>query len=128
MNNEDDPPIGVVAAVILMAGGRSAGRTGVERIRMNGTTDTGIDITERTTARGGSTGPAGPFDPLTEAPIDAGAVVEVRRRFDRAWARGFRVIDTDESGYQLRRESDGAVLPVRFPAADLRLARNVDHR
>lgn len=78
---------------------------------MNGTADTGIDLTD---------------DRLHEPAIFPGAAVEVRRRFDRAWARGFRVIDTDETGYQLRRESDGAVLPVRFPAADLRLARNVD--
>jgi len=27
--------------------------------------------------------------------------------------------------FRLRRESDGAVLPVSFPATDLRLARNV---
>jgi len=57
--------------------------------------------------------------------LQPGAAVEVRRRFDRAWARGFQVIDGDGSLFRLRRESDGAVLPVSFPATDLRLARNV---
>jgi hypothetical protein len=66
------------------------------------------------------------MEPIVIPDIDTGSMVEVRRRFDRAWARGFRVVDTDETGYSIRRESDGVVLPVRFPAADLRLARNID--
>ncbi len=57
--------------------------------------------------------------------LQPGSVVEVRRRFDRAWARGFEVIDGDGQSFRLRRNSDGAVLPVSFPATDLRLARNV---
>ena len=57
--------------------------------------------------------------------LQPGSVVEVRRRFDRAWARGFEVIDGDGHSFRLRRNSDGAVLPVSFPATDLRLARNV---
>lgn len=57
--------------------------------------------------------------------LQPGSVVEVRRRFDRAWARGFQVIDGDGHSFRLRRNSDGAVLPVSFPATDLRLARNV---
>ncbi len=83
-------------------------------------TATGIELTEPSQADG-------PAEPAVVLPrLDAGSPVEVRRRFDQAWARGFRVVDTDESGYTIRRESDGVVLPVRFPAADLRLARNVD--
>jgi hypothetical protein len=50
-----------------------------------------------------------------------GTEVEVRRRFDQAWARGFTVFDQTAAGYHLRRQSDGAVLPVPFPADDLRL-------
>jgi len=48
-----------------------------------------------------------------------GTSVEVRRRFDQAWAR-LRVAAAAEDGYRLRRQSDGAVLPVSFPADDVR--------
>jgi hypothetical protein len=51
-----------------------------------------------------------------------GTRVEVRRRFDQAWARGFVVHDAAEGGYRLRRTSDGAVLPVAFPDSELRVA------
>jgi hypothetical protein len=84
-------------------------------------TTTGIELTDLASDESGRVEPA-----VVLPRIDAGSAVEVRRRFDRAWARGFSVVDTDESGYTIRRESDGVVLPVRFPAADLRLARNVD--
>jgi hypothetical protein len=49
-----------------------------------------------------------------------GTSVEVRRRFDQAWARGFEVAGESDDGYRLRRQSDGAVLPVSFPAVDVR--------
>ncbi|MFN8051958.1 MAG: hypothetical protein U0Q22_11000 [Acidimicrobiales bacterium] len=49
-----------------------------------------------------------------------GTSVEVRRRFDQEWARGFEVASAAEDGYRLRRRSDGAVLPVSFPADDVR--------
>jgi hypothetical protein len=52
--------------------------------------------------------------------LDPGTHVEVRRRFDRAWARGFVIHRATDAGYQLRRTSDGAVLPVAFPAVDVR--------
>ena len=51
-----------------------------------------------------------------------GTEVEVRRRFDQAWARGFSVFDQTAGGYRLRRASDGAILPVAFPHDDLRPA------
>ena len=51
-----------------------------------------------------------------------GSLVEVRRRFDRAWASGFEVAALDEDGYWLRRSSDGTVLPVEFALEDVRLA------
>jgi len=54
-----------------------------------------------------------------------GERVEVRRRFDQLWARGFQVIADDDSGYRIKRESDGVILPVMFPASELRTARNL---
>ena len=60
---------------------------------------------------------------ITELPdLELGTSVEVRRRFDRAWARGFEVAGAADEGYRLRRTSDGAVLPVVFPSADVRQA------
>ena len=56
------------------------------------------------------------FDDLTP-----GTRVEVRKRFDASWARGFEVIDlTENGGYRLRRLSDGMELPTEFEPADLR--------
>ena len=49
-----------------------------------------------------------------------GMSVEVRRRFDRRWARGFVIEDETADGYRLRRNSDDSVLPVAFAAIDLR--------
>ena len=57
-----------------------------------------------------------------------GTRVEVRSRFESRWTRGFEVADrvegvTDGHGepmYQVRRRSDGAILPVPFPETDLR--------
>lgn len=54
-----------------------------------------------------------------------GTSVEVRRRFDQAWARGFEVASAAEDGYRLRRQSDGAVLPVCFPADDVRRSSTI---
>lgn len=57
--------------------------------------------------------------------IELGSTVEVRRRFDQAWASGFEVVDTDIDGYRLRRRSDGAVLPVAFPATEVRRSSEI---
>jgi len=57
--------------------------------------------------------------------IELGASVEVRRRFDQAWARGFEVASAAEDGYRLRRCSDGALLPVSFPAVDVRRSSTI---
>ncbi len=54
--------------------------------------------------------------------IEPGACVEVRRRFDHAWARGFEVLELTDAGYRLRRQSDGAILPVAFALTDVRRA------
>jgi hypothetical protein len=49
-----------------------------------------------------------------------GTPVEVLNRFEQRWARGFEVADAAVAGYRVRRVSDGAVLPVVFPAASIR--------
>ncbi|MCB1003798.1 MAG: hypothetical protein KDB35_06395 [Acidimicrobiales bacterium] len=66
-------------------------------------------------------------DPTTStmtAPLfPVGTRVEVRRRFDQHWAKGFEVADHDESGYRVRRLSDGELLPVSFDEPSLRKER-----
>ncbi len=57
-------------------------------------------------------------------PLPVGTKVEVRRRFDQHWARGFEVAGyVGDDLYQLRRLSDGEVLPVAFTAESLRKER-----
>ena len=60
--------------------------------------------------------------------LEVGDRVEVRRRFDAQWARGFEVVEVTANGYRVRRESDGEVLPAEFSEEDLRRAhkRNND--
>ena len=52
-----------------------------------------------------------------------GTRVEVRKRFDASWARGFEVADAVEGGYLIRRMSDGNILPLPFPADEVRRER-----
>ena len=54
--------------------------------------------------------------------LEVGDKVEVRRRFDSQWARGFEIVDVDDNGVQVKRTSDGEVLPVRFAMDDVRAA------
>jgi hypothetical protein len=50
------------------------------------------------------------------------ARVQIRSRFDGAWASGFEVFAAQPSGgYLVRRTSDRVVLPVTFAATELRL-------
>ena len=60
--------------------------------------------------------------PPSSTAIAIGTEVDVRRRFDGAWARGFEVCEQTDTGYRLRRLSDGSVLPVAFPPLDVRAA------
>jgi hypothetical protein len=62
----------------------------------------------------------------TEATLEPGTKVDVRRRFDNNWAQGFEVVAVVQDGYRLRRVSDGQELPVAFPAADVRRHRKRD--
>ena len=55
--------------------------------------------------------------------LSAGDEVEVRRRFDAQWARGFEVVERTDNGYRVRRVSDGEVLPAEFREDDVREAR-----
>lgn len=62
-------------------------------------------------------------DQLTEqplAPLDPGAAVEVRNHFDGRWAKGFEITSSTDEGYQVRRVSDGRVLPTVFDGKDIR--------
>ena len=52
--------------------------------------------------------------------LETGESVEVRRRFDQRWSRGFEIESSEEDGYRLRRRSDGAVLPIVFAATEVR--------
>lgn len=55
--------------------------------------------------------------------LAVGDKVEIRRRFDSQWSRGFEIVEVDDEGVQVRRMSDGEVLPVKFAADDVREAR-----
>jgi hypothetical protein len=59
----------------------------------------------------------------SEDTLAPGTRVEVRRRFDAKWARGFEVVDHSGGLYHLRRMSDGATLPVGFVDDDVRPER-----
>jgi len=61
--------------------------------------------------------------PSKPALLDAGDKVEVRRRLDDKWARGFAVLSVADGGYRLRRLSDGVELPTTFAPADVRKER-----
>jgi hypothetical protein len=60
--------------------------------------------------------------------VRPGTRVEVRSKFESRWTRGFEVADrldnqSDVDGkpfYNVRRRSDGSILPVAFSESDLR--------
>ena len=67
-----------------------------------------------------------PHGALPHGPVIApGGPVAVRSRFDGRWCSGFEIDDVvDEpaagiSGYRLRRQSDGQILPAVFPIEDI---------
>ena len=55
--------------------------------------------------------------------LEPGMRVEVRRRFDQHWARGFEVVETTETGYRVKRCSDGMEIPTEFAGDDVRRER-----
>lgn len=66
---------------------------------------------------------AAPADMSSTPLFPVGTRVEVRRRFDQHWAKGFEVAAHDDDGYRLKRLSDGQVLPVPFEESALRKER-----
>lgn len=54
------------------------------------------------------------------APLRTGDPVLVRNRFEDRWIDGFSVAASGVDGYQLRRASDGAILPAWFPPSMVR--------
>lgn len=61
---------------------------------------------------------------LRTAGLAVGAAVEVRNRFEDRWTHGFSVAVVGPDAYQLRRLSDGTVLPAWFPASMVRPDRS----
>jgi hypothetical protein len=59
--------------------------------------------------------------------VKPGTRVEVRSRFESRWSRGFEIVNCDDAQgdcrYQVRRRSDGSILPVLFVEDDLREER-----
>jgi hypothetical protein len=53
-------------------------------------------------------------------PMSPGARVEVFSTFSASWVRGFAIASTVNNGYQVRRLSDGTVLPKTFVSRELR--------
>lgn len=51
-----------------------------------------------------------------------GDPVEVYNSYTRDWSRGFVVADATETGYRLRRMSDGTLLPAQFIRSEVRAA------
>lgn len=58
-----------------------------------------------------------------EPTVGPGMSVEVRRRFDQRWTRGFEVAEVVGGRYRLKRLSDGEILPVEFDAEEIRPER-----
>ncbi|MEY2474174.1 MAG: hypothetical protein QOK28_3503 [Actinomycetota bacterium] len=55
--------------------------------------------------------------------LQHGTRVEVKRRFDGKWARGFTIEHGNDEGYTVRREFDQVLLPERFPADEIRIEK-----
>ena len=49
-----------------------------------------------------------------------GAEVEVRTRYLNRWTQGFEIVAVDDDGVRLRRQSDGAILPITIGVQDVR--------
>lgn len=54
------------------------------------------------------------------AVLSVGDRVEVYTRFSETWSTGFEIAGVVEGGYELRRLSDGAVLPAMIPGDNVR--------
>jgi hypothetical protein len=61
---------------------------------------------------------------MQPAGLSSGTRVEVRKRFDDSWARGFEVVEETDDGYRVRRLSDGSELPLIIPRDDVRAEKD----
>jgi hypothetical protein len=62
-------------------------------------------------------------DPAPTGDLHPGTRVEVRNRFDGAWAAGFELAGPlEDDGWHVRRLSDGSVLPSAFARDAVRRA------
>lgn len=52
-----------------------------------------------------------------------GEQVEVHTRFNDSWVPGFEIAEVEDSGYRVRRRSDGVILPSVTSESDLRPVR-----
>ena len=59
-------------------------------------------------------------DWLAVGRLTVGDSVEVRRRFDARWAKGFEIAAIENELVILRRKSDGAILNRPFGRSDIR--------
>jgi hypothetical protein len=70
-----------------------------------------------------STGGGESAETGVRTPLAPGTKVDVRNRYQGTWVRGFEVADVTETGYRIRRLSDGSVLPELFVRDDVRRER-----
>ena len=63
-------------------------------------------------------------DRVFPAGLTVGDSVEVRRRFDARWAKGFEIAAIEDELVVLRRMSDGAILDRPFGLDDIRSNRD----
>ena len=63
-----------------------------------------------------------PERPGEDAPpsIEPGTAVEVRNRFCEEWSPGFVVEGVTTTGFRVRRERDGALIPLDLAPEDVR--------
>jgi hypothetical protein len=52
--------------------------------------------------------------------MEVGEQVEVHTRFNDSWVPGFEIAEVADSGYRVRRRSDGSLLPNVTSESDLR--------
>jgi hypothetical protein len=62
-------------------------------------------------------------DAGTTVSLRQGTEVEVLTRYEHHWTTGFEIAAVNDDRFQLRRHSDGAVLPASFSARELRPRR-----
>ena len=70
-----------------------------------------------------STGGGESAEASVRSPLAPGTKVDVRNRYQGTWVRGFEVADVTETGYRIRRLSDGSILPELFIREDVRRER-----